>query len=150
MPTISAFCWHCCNFIRGLLPSPFRIFGLLYQRNTLQFRFDHLLSYLGIFKDILFPIRLCPNKSISMAFSTPCYLVLTKSPAPSTTLPHVPEFLPTSPSISNLQPLDDNYCRVNLLHFLSLYMGWFYVGEISIRSFLRVFSLEKVYLLNRM
>lgn len=142
VPTISAFCWGCCNFIPGLLPSYFRILqfiGLLHQRTTLQFRFDYSLSCLGVFKGILFPIKLCPNQSLSMAFNTPYYLVLTKSPASSTTLPHAPEFLPTSLNISNLQPLDDNYWRASLLHFISLYMGWFYVGETSIRRFLEGF-----------
>lgn len=78
-------------------------------------------------------------KSLSMAFSTPCYLVLTKSPVPSTACPHVPEFLPTSLNISNLQLLDDNYCRYNLLHFLSLYRSWFYVGETIYKKFLKRF-----------
>lgn len=52
-----------------------------------------------------------------MAFNTPYYLVLTESQTSLTTLPQAPEFLPASLYISNLQPLDDNHCKVSLLRF---------------------------------
>ena len=107
----------------------------------LKFRSDHFTL---LFKDLLFPNNLYPNKLVwHSTLSITCFQLNPQSRL-STILPHVHEFLPSSLNTSNLQPLDYNYHRARLLHFPSSHMGWFYVEKHLWEGFWEVFSLEMV------